>query len=360
MTNETSLIGILSILNKWKKAIAISVATIGAIAALILFMQPNYYKSETVFYAANPDLANPSPLGYSDKVSYVYGTGEDLDRLFSILVSEETINYLISKFDLYKHYEIDSTTSNGRHLMKTSFKSNYNVSKSKYDAIVVAVEDVDPKLAADIANHARDYTDIVAQKLLKNAQGVSMSANQENIINQEVITTHLSDSMKTLKAKYNLIEPAYQARALADEIVKTQGGLAEARAKSTYYGKYESKRDSFIKYQANAAGLSDKLKELDSRLLSFNKGVNELKKLEQEYGRASDQISIMKEKDKVVSSSYKNRFVAVHTVDRALPADYKSRPKRSILILASMLIAALAAVSGVLLIESFKKGSNQA
>jgi capsule polysaccharide export protein KpsE/RkpR len=357
MANDTSLISIIAVLNKWKKAIFLSVATIGIITAIVLFLKPDYYKAETVFYAANPDLAEPSPLGYSDKRSYVFGTGEDLDRLFSIVTSEETIQYLIDKFNLYQHYGIDSTSQSGRHKMRLAFKDNYSVAKSKYDAIVLAVEDTNPKLAADIANHARDYSDSIAQKLFKNAQGLSMNTNKQNIINQEQIVNKLIDSIKRLKIQYQIIEPSYQARALSDEIVKAQGNLAEAKAKAMFYKNYESKRDSFIKFQANAAGYVDKINQLEKNHISFDKGVNELKRLEQEYGRASDQVSIMKEKDKLISASYLNKFVAVHVVDRAYVPDYKSRPKRAILILASMLIASLAAVSGALMLESFKKSN---
>ncbi len=354
MSNDTSLISILNTLVKWKKAILLTVLATALITGVILFMKPNYYKSETVFYAANPDLAEPAPLGYSDKKNFVYGTSEDLDRLFSIVTSEETVSHLISKFNLFTHYHIDSTTSEGRHRMRLAFKDNYSVAKSKYDAIVLSVEDTDPKLAADIANHAREYADDMCQKMFKNAQGLSLESNKENITAQEKISQHLSDSIKQLKIKYSIIEASYQARAFSDEIVKAQGNLAESRAKATFYGKQESRRDSFIKYQASTAGYTQKVAELESNLKKFDKGVNELKKLEQEYGRATDQISIMKEKDKVASSSYDHKFAAVHLVDKAFPAEYKSRPKRSIIILASMLIAALAAVSGVLLIESFR------
>ncbi len=357
MANDTSLISTLSTLNKWKTTIFICVITIGVITAVILFLKPDYYKAETVFYAANPDLAEPSPLGYSDKRTYVFGTSEDLDRLFSIVSSEETVLYLIRKFNLYQHYLIDSTSNSGKHKMRLAFKDNYSVTKSKYDAIVLAVEDTDPEKAADIANHARDYADSIAQKMFKNAQGLSMNTNKMNIKNQELIVDKLIDSIKRLKIKYQIIDPSYQARALSDEIVKSQGNLAEARAKAKFYKNYESKKDSVIKFQANAAGYFDKIDQLEKNHIDFDKGVNELKRLEQEYGRAAEQVSIMKEKDKLISSSYNNKFVAVHVVDRAYPPDYKSRPKRSILILASMLIATLSALAGVLLLESFKKSS---
>ncbi len=357
MANDTSLLSIINTINKWKKTILFGVVCTGVATAIVLFLKPDYYKAETVFYAANPDLAEPSPLGYSDKRSYVFGTGEDLDRMFSIVTSEETILYLIKKYNLHNHYKIDSSSNNGRHKMRLAFKDNYSVSKSKYDAIVLAVEDTDPKMAADIANHARDYADSIAQKLFKNAQGQMMNTNKSNIEHQAMIVDKLIDSIKRLKIQYQIIEPSYQARALSDEIVKAQGNLAEAKAKAQFYKNYESKRDSVIKFQANAAGYLDKIAQLEKNHISFDKGVNELKRLEQEYGRASDQVSIMKEKDKLISSSHSNKFVAVHVVDRAYPPDFKSRPKRLIIILASMLIASLAAISGVLLIESFNNRS---
>ena len=360
MTNEYSMFHLIKTLFQWKKAIAFSVLGIGILTAVITFLKPNYYKAETVFYSASPALADPSQLGYNEKISYTYGTPEDLNRLFSIVASDEMITYLITKFKLFDHYKIDSTSAKGKFRMREAFKSNYQVSKSKYDALVLSVEDTNPELAAQIANEARDHAALIAQLLVKKAQGFTLESYKSNLGHQKNYTTTLADSIRKMKEKYELIEANYQARVLADELVKAEANQAEAKARAQFYDKYESKRDSSIKYYAYASGYAKKAEELKAQLAIFNGNVSELKTIEQEYSRATDQWSIIKEKEKLLDAAFSSPFSAIHVVDVAMTPVNKSRPKRSIIILAAMLIAFLISVAGVLIIDSIKRNKDLA
>jgi tyrosine-protein kinase Etk/Wzc len=355
MTNEYSMLNLIQTILRWKKHISFAVLGIGALSAIILLFKPNYYKAETTFYAASPFLADPSPLGYESSSNYIYGGSADLDRLFSIVSSDEMCMHLIKKFDLYKHYGIDSTSSKGRYEMFVSFRDNFKISKSKYDALVLSVEDTDPKTAADIANEARNKTDLMAQDLVKSAQKKTINSFYIAEKDQENRTVILSDAIKSIKNKYALIEPSFQGRALAEEIVKTQGALAESNAKAQYYSQYETKKDSTLKYRAMAAGHKSKLAQLQSSLAIFNKGVDELKALEQAHGRASDQHSIAVEKERLLSSSVNSEFTTIHVISKAYMPEHKSRPKRAIIVLASMLIALLASILGILVIHSINQ-----
>ncbi|MFM2395135.1 MAG: hypothetical protein RLZZ546_3118 [Bacteroidota bacterium] len=355
MNNNYSLYDVIGEILKWKKYILGIVFLTGLVAGILSFLKPNYYKAETVFFAANPGLADPVNLGYQDDKRNVYGNSNDIDRLFTILLAPETMMHLIKKFNLYSHYKIDSTTANGRVLMMENFKSNYTVTKSKYDAMQLTVEDTDPILAAAIANEARNFANITSQKIVKNTQHILLEGNSEEIAKNEKITQKLIDSLKFIKAKHKLIEPDYQARALADEIVRAQGNLADARAKTQYYKELGEKRDSFIKYQAITLGYQNKLIELNSILQSFNSGVSQLKSLEQEFSRAADQVSISKEKNKINEAAYNKEFISLHLVSEATPPERKSRPKRSILILSSMLISFLVSIFGILFLHSISK-----
>lgn len=357
MSELYSLVGILQLIWKWRRYLIAAIVLINLVVAVVLFLKPNYYKSETSFYAANPSLGNPTPLGYEDQKSFVYGTSEDLDRLLSIATSDEIISTIIKRFHLYEHYKYDSLTATSRHNLRLAFKENYSVSKSKYDAIVISVEDTDPALAADVANFAREYTDQVAQAIIKNTQGDVLNTFIENINEQNVITKSLSDSLERLKSKFSLIQFDYQARTYSDEIVSAQGSLSEAEAKAHYFKNIEPIRDSFIRYQAAAAGFKSKVALLSNKIQGFNKGSSEMKRMETEYARIIDQLSIMKEKEKLLNTINKNKFSALHIIDKARIADYKSRPKRSLLLLTSLLLTSLIAVCTILLIESTKKST---
>jgi len=114
MNNDYSLIHVLKILARWKKHILIATAAVALISVIGSLLKPNYYKSTATMYAASPTLANPDPIGGGEKLYYIYGTGEDLDRLFSIANSGEVKTFLINKFDLAGHYDIDTSSAKGK------------------------------------------------------------------------------------------------------------------------------------------------------------------------------------------------------------------------------------------------------
>ena len=121
------------------------------------------------------------------------------------------ITYLIRKFDLYKHYDQDSTTREGQFKMKELFKGNYKAIKSKYGALILSVEDKKPELAADIANEARTRTEAIAQQFVKtlNLSPWKAIAKCRRAVK---IMAILEDSIRLLKSKHNLIEANYQQR----------------------------------------------------------------------------------------------------------------------------------------------------
>ena len=62
MEYKESLLGVLQTLFKWKKPILIT-TLIGAVGSIIIvLLLPVYYQSETIFYAASPDLAMPERM----------------------------------------------------------------------------------------------------------------------------------------------------------------------------------------------------------------------------------------------------------------------------------------------------------
>lgn len=355
MTNDYSLTSILNVLLSWKRAILLSVISVGIIAAVLSMLKPDYYKAETVFYPANPSLADPSQLGYNASPMYVYGGSDDLDRLFSIVTSERMIRHLIDTFDLFQHYGQDSTTSKGRFKMEEMFRANYKAIKSKYGALILEVEDTDPQLAATIANHARIKAEEMVRQFIKNAQSRSLESYRHNIAEQTKVMVELQDSIRRLKSAYNLIQADYQQRVFSEELVSAIAAKSEAGTRAQYFSKFDSKQDSTIKYKAYESGYASKIATLQEKISQFNNKISILLSAEQTYSRASDQASIMRERERLMMAAYNTNFTAIHLVDAARVPEVKSRPKRAIIVLLAVLIAFVASVTGVLMIHSFRQ-----
>ena len=146
MENNENLLGVISTLLRWRKPIIRICLIAGIGTAIIALFLPNYYQSTTTFYAASPDLGKPEAVGEIERDREIYGEDTDNDRLLTIAQSNEIAGYLIEKFKLYDHYDIDRTNRKSKDKVRKKFRGLYNVEKTKYEAIEISVEDKDLSL----------------------------------------------------------------------------------------------------------------------------------------------------------------------------------------------------------------------
>ncbi len=322
MNTTDSLLSLIKVIKKWFKPIFIvcSLAVIGTI--VISLTMKNYFKSSTIFYAASADLAKPAPIGGFEIPIDYYGRDEDIDRLMSIANSGELVSKVIQEFNLAEHYEINDNNAKGKYKVMERFNKLYNVQKNKYDAIVVSVEDVDPVIAQKIANRARDMINQIAQRTVKNSQDLLIKNYKGNIDQKTKELAILTDSIQREKEKFGIFDSENQGQALAE-------ALATAERQS----------------QINA---------IKNEIANFTKGVSQVKVLEQEQKEFGLQLSLDKERYKQLLSAKESDFNAIHLIEKAEIPLVKSRPRRSILVIASALISLFFSVLAALIVEKFR------
>jgi len=232
MNNEYSLIHVLKILSQWKKHILIATGLVALVSVIGSLLLPNYYKSTAVVYAASPTLANPDPIGGGEKLYYIYGTGEDLDRLFSLANSTQVKSYIIDKFNLAKHYDIDTTSRKGKAKLFTKFNKLYETKKTKYDGLELSIEDTDPVRARNMVTAAREKVEEIAQRIIKESQFMLLEALKGGIKSQEEILKIKGDSLTKLKDQYRIYDSYAQAKAFAEMTTSNETNLAGMTAQS--------------------------------------------------------------------------------------------------------------------------------
>ncbi|MEL6942625.1 MAG: hypothetical protein AAFO82_08145, partial [Bacteroidota bacterium] len=104
----------------------------------------------------------------------------------------------------------------------------------------------------------------------------------------------------------------------------------------------------------NIAGLEKELENLELQLNKLNKGMPRVMALEEEYDQAVKQVSFDKERLKQLRAAYTAEISAIILVEKAAVPIVKSRPIRSILVLASVIAAFVFMVIGVLLYDNYK------
>jgi len=326
MSQSDTLLDIIAVLWRWrKKILAITIlAAIGSI--LISLMLPNYYQATTTFYAASEDMGKPTPIGEIDRNIRYYGTDTDVDRLLTIANSSDLKSQLINEFDLYKHYEIDPSSKEADHKINLKLSKLYNVTKTKLDAIELSVEDIDPTLAASMANAARDKINNSSQKTLKDGQAKLIEAFEKKISQNENQLRTLGDSLTQLKKRFNVFDLETQTQVLLEQL-----SLAKSKGQTRI---------------ANS---------LEKQIENYNNGYSTVAAISAEHEASSTQLGLDKEKYRQLKSSYDAPFTAIHVIEQASIPIVKSRPKRSIYVIGATLFAFLLSTLGALIIDTSKK-----
>ncbi|MCO6490251.1 MAG: hypothetical protein J5I98_17690 [Phaeodactylibacter sp.] len=356
MKNNDNLIDVLKTLFRWKKPIFYVCLAAGLGTVVITLLLPNYYKATTVFLAVSPDQATVENLyGGGQTRSDYYGNENDIDRLMTIAESNELVSFLIDSFNLYEHYNINPDHPRAAFKVQEKFRSLYEVTKTKRDAVELSVEDKDRELAARIANTARERIDEVARHLIQKGLGKTIESYEENIKAKEEQLDRLSDSMNMLREQYGIFNIVGQTEALPTQLSEAEALMVRSRAKLEALKETKGiPQDTIRLLQANVRGLEEEHKSLQEKMARLNLGLSQFGIIERQYLSANQTLSFDKERLKQVLATYNTIIPTMVIVEEARIPVVKSRPRRSIIVLAATAIAFLFSLIGVLLFDTYK------
>lgn len=187
-SEDTTLAYLIRLVYQWRKMIALLVGLSLVVSLVTVFLiLPVYYKSTAIFYPLNSKAYDPrfieEPIAYE-----LFGEGEDVDRALSIGKSAEIRDYVIAKYNLAQRYDIDTTTSEGKHRIKNKFESNFEVKENERGAVEVTFFDFSADTAAIVVNDVLKKIDeinltptIVSNKALLESSSEIASENYSTI-----------------------------------------------------------------------------------------------------------------------------------------------------------------------------------
>lgn len=300
---------LLKIFMKWKlHIIIISFLGMLIIGASTYLIKPKF-KSYAVAYPVN--------LGkYSDE--------EHSEQMIQILQSRNIADSVINKFDLAKHYEIDSADVHFKSTIYDTYNENISVSKTKYEAVEIEVYDTNPDTASLIANSIIDFYNSKVRSLHRAKYKEAMDLAYDEMIKWKKISDTLREELQVYKIKYNIQNVGYQIQESTQGIYRSQGNVK-------LINKAEKQLELIAKYGAE-----------------FEK-INGLywKSYEVFLSNRADYENLYKEYHKVIT--YANIITSPY------PADVKSSPKRVIITLLGGLSVLIIVILTIGFIENKKK-----
>lgn len=143
-----------------------------------------------------------------------FGQLFELDHYSQVLSSDEIMAFIVKKYNLVNHYELDSAD---KHLMTKVGKLYYNnlsISRTRYQSIKIEFTDNDPELAANIANDIVAMSDTIMNQLIKQKAERQYTIFQNQYLEYQAILRNFEDSLNWLGGKKGISNIGYQSQEL--------------------------------------------------------------------------------------------------------------------------------------------------
>lgn len=147
---ELSLLEISQLIWNRRKLITILVVGAALLMAVISLVLPNWYKSTAVIMPPTKKQFSFGGAGLLSQIGFggLLGGSQSTDRFMAILQSRSLMEQVIRKFDLQEKYDVDTMEK-----ALKAMKNNYHVDVGEEDQIIIEFWDKDQEKVAEITNY---------------------------------------------------------------------------------------------------------------------------------------------------------------------------------------------------------------
>jgi len=283
-----------------------------------------------------------------------------VDRIVSVAKSSQLFTHVIEKFDLFQHYEID--TSQEFYLSKaiSRFRKNYKSFKNEYRGIELHVLDHDRVMAAKIANELVSKIDEINKNMLLESRKKVLKVFEERLAIKSIEVETLTDSLTSMRKQYSIYDVISQGEVLSTQITKTEAELNSMRAERAVLIKKGSIDKSRI------AQLEASIKGFEKKLFGLTRSAGGNNFNLESYAKGADKVTVLEsqlkhevEEREVLSSVYNQYMIisnsnipSIYVMENAYPAE-KENPLRLLIMAATLLITFFLSITIATLLETF-------
>ncbi|WNJ20977.1 hypothetical protein [Pontibacter sp. G13] len=321
------------------------------LAALMAFIftmpwiYPPEFKSSAIFYPTNPERFDGMNLFMEKPDIYLYGSSKELEKLDNIANSEQVKLFVMDSLNLWEVYGVDKSQTDASPKYKAFqiYDANVSITRSSGNGVQVEAFDVDPQRSADLVNLIIDKTDQLNREMINRNRQPIIDMAEQGASRMKVRMGMLQDSIAKVRESHGVVKTIPQSEMLVEEILRVQSELASAKATSN--------RSKIRTAEAQLEALLTSNSGSSINLADFTQGMDRVQAMSDELEALSEKLAATHEKIEYNSMMMDAEYSTIMISDYAHPADKKSRPVRWIILLASVLIAGLVSIMGVILVE---------
>jgi capsule polysaccharide export protein KpsE/RkpR len=351
-----SLTEILTWLGESKRQIAAVTAAIAIAALVVALLLPPIYTARASFLAPGSQQQSGSAaalaaLGSLGGLAGGLSAKTPDDLYVALLKSDSVLRGLDARFDLKKHYDVETHEA-----LRRVVPGYIRVSADKKSGVInVEVDDKDAKFAADVANaHEAEVTKLLGRLAVSEAQlrrvffEKQLQDTKESLVKAE-------QALRSVQEKSGVIVLDKQAEALITNAALLRAQIAEREVQLKVLRTSATEQNpAVIRLNSELRAMRTELARMESAQ-SGSPGsavelpVGKLPEAGIEYVRARRELKLqetllesMVRQYEIAKLDEAKEGPSLQQVDVALPPDHKSKPSRALIVLASTLVALLA------------------
>lgn len=327
-TEDFNSLNILHFIYKWR--IALIVIFIGAfvISSIISLTIQEKYKSTVILFPATTSSISKALLSdnsFKQDDVLAFGAEEEAEQMLQILNSDEIRTKISEKYNLLKHYDIDTADKFKRTKLYDEFQSNITFKRTEYMSVKIEVMDVNPDTAALIANDIAALHDSTKIRMQRERATQALRIVKNEYLEKDADVKAMTDSIKVINS-YGLYD--YESQS---EVTTGQYAIAISKGDQRAIKALEEKLKVIANYGSVYVSLRDNL----------------------EFQRK--QLNLLKTKYEGTKVDVEQVLPQKFIVSNAYPAEKKSYPVRWIIVVVSTMASLLMAIIAILLIENIKQ-----
>jgi uncharacterized protein involved in exopolysaccharide biosynthesis len=352
--------GMWSYLMRWRKLLIVTGLT--AALASVLFSGPTFikplYKSTVILYPATTNSISKALLSenaYDRSDPLAFGEEEEAEQLLQLLNSDLIRNRIIEKYKLMEHYEIKADDPFRQTKLYKRYEGNIKFRRTEYMSVEISVLDTDPETAAKIANDIAALLD-ETKNLIQLAQARKALEIVENQYNKkEAYIRSLNDSLNLLRS-LGIFDYDMQIDHTTDLFVQAMAGVSDARAKAEVYKemKMPATDTAVLNNLARLKGYEASGKRLQEQLNLLGQYGGAHNSLKEQLEKENEELVKLRQKRDQTRVDVDEVLPVKFIVNDAAPAEKKTYPLRSLIVLISTVSSLLLCLLLIVLAEQWK------
>jgi tyrosine-protein kinase Etk/Wzc len=357
-TGAVSLAEVLTWLGEKKALIGAVTGGVAVLSAVVALLLPPIYTARTTFLAPGSQqqsgsaaaLAALGSLGALGGLPGGIGAKTPDDLYVALLKSDSVQRGLDQRFNLKAHYDVDTYEA-----LRKALPNHVRITSDKKSGVIsVEVDDKDAKFAADLANaHEGEVTKLLGRIAVSEAQlrrvffEKQLQDTKENLIKAE-------QTLQAVQEKSGVIVLDKQAEALITNAALLRAQISEREVQLRVLRMSATDQNpAVIRLNSELRGMRAELARMESTQggtpgSAVDLPVGRIPEAAVDYVRARRELKLqetllegMLRQYEIAKLDEAKEGPSLQQVDIALVPDYKSRPSRSLIVIASTLAALL-------------------